>query len=72
MTSLPSGENAIAVAVGNSWLAVGTDSLTLRIMCLAGTQRQVLAIPGSLVCLAGFKEKLLVIFHKGVGMCFFF
>lgn len=67
VTSLPSGESAVAVAVGNSWLAVATDTNNLRIFCLAGTQRQVVAIPGSLVCLAGYKDKLLSIFHRGVG-----
>lgn len=68
MTSLPNGESAVAVAVGNSWLAVATDNFNLRIFCLAGTQRQVLATPGKLVCLAGYKDKLLVIFHCGVGL----
>lgn len=68
MTSLPSGESAVAVAVGSSWLAVGTDALNLRILCRAGTQRQVLALPGGFVCLAGFKDKLLVVFHRGVGL----
>lgn len=68
MTALPPGESAVAVAIGKSWLAVATDSLNLRILCIAGTQRQVLAVPGTLVCLAGHKDKLLVIFHRGVGL----
>ncbi|XP_034234395.1 WD repeat and HMG-box DNA-binding protein 1 [Thrips palmi] len=68
VTSLPSEESAVAVAVGHSWLAVATDSNNLRIFCLAGTQRQVLAIPGSLVCLTGYKDKLLSIFHRGIGL----
>lgn len=68
VTSLPSGESAVAVAVGHSWLAVATDSNNLRIFCLAGTQRQVLSIPGTLVCLAGCKDKLISIFHRGIGL----
>lgn len=67
MTTLPTGESALAVAVGKSWLAVATDTQNLRILCLAGSQRQVFAMPGQLVCLAGYKDKLLVIFHGGVG-----
>ncbi|KAK3930770.1 WD repeat and HMG-box DNA-binding protein 1 [Frankliniella fusca] len=68
MTTLPNGESAVAVAVGNSWLAVATDTHNLRLLCLAGTQRQVLATPGALVCLSGYKDKLLVVFHRGVGL----
>ena len=63
----PEGEDAVAVAIGDKWVAVATDKRNLRMFSNAGVQRSVHCIPGPVVCLAGLKNLLLVVYHSGVG-----
>ncbi|CAG2057194.1 unnamed protein product, partial [Timema podura] len=65
---LPEGEGALCVALGEGWLAVATDTRTLRIWTLCGSQREVVALPGPVLCLAGHKHKLIVVCHVGIGV----
>jgi len=65
--SLPEGESAVGIGIGADWFAVATSLRHLRVFGLAGTQRQVLSLPGPVVCLVGMNNKLMVIFHAGIG-----
>lgn len=67
-TSLPAGEEALALAVGESWLAVATSRRLLRVFSVAGLQRAVLSLPGPIVCMAGHGGKLLLAFHLAMGI----
>nr|CAD7398248.1 unnamed protein product [Timema poppensis] len=64
---LPEGEGALCVALGEGWLAAATDTRMLRIWTLCGSQREVVALPGPVLCLAGHKHKLIVVCHVGIG-----
>ncbi|PNF36311.1 hypothetical protein B7P43_G00541, partial [Cryptotermes secundus] len=65
---LPEGEEALAIAAGKGWLAVSTDTRNLRLFTVAGTQREVVSLPGPVVCVAGSRNRLLAIFHNGMGL----
>ncbi|XP_069678187.1 WD repeat and HMG-box DNA-binding protein 1 [Periplaneta americana] len=65
---LPEGEEALAISAGQGWVAVATDTRNLRIFTVAGTQREVISLPGPVVCLSGHRNKLLAIFHSGMGI----
>nr|CAD7397514.1 unnamed protein product [Timema cristinae] len=65
---LPEREGALCVALGEGWLAAATDTRMLRIWTLCGSQREVVALPGPVLCLAGHKHKLIVVCHVGIGV----
>nr|CAD7427825.1 unnamed protein product [Timema monikensis] len=65
---LPEGEGALCVALGEGWLAAATDTRMLRIWTLCGSQREVVTLPGPVLCLAGHKHKLIVVCHVGIGV----
>ncbi|XP_021932631.1 WD repeat and HMG-box DNA-binding protein 1 isoform X1 [Zootermopsis nevadensis] len=65
---LPEGEEALAIAAGKGWLAVATDTRNLRLFTVAGTQREVVSLPGPVVCVAGHRNRLLTVFHNGMGL----
>jgi hypothetical protein len=64
---LPEGEEALAIAAGKGWVAVATDTRNLRLFTVAGTQREVISLPGPVVCIVGHRNRLLVICHNGMG-----
>jgi hypothetical protein len=64
---LPEGEEVLAVASGKGWVAVATDTRNLRLFTVAGTQREVFSLPGPVVCVAGSRNRLLTVFHSGMG-----
>jgi len=66
-TSLPAGEEALALAVGEGWLAVATSRRLLRVFSVAGLQRAVLSLPGPIVCMSGHGSKLLLSYHLAMG-----
>jgi len=66
---LPEGEEALAIAAGKGWIAVATDTRNLRVFTVAGTQREVVSLPGPVVCVVGCRNRLLAIFHNGMGKC---
>ncbi|XP_075213131.1 chromosome transmission fidelity 4 isoform X2 [Lycorma delicatula] len=67
-TELPEDEEAVAVTAGIGWVAVATSMQTLRIFTLAGNQREVLSLPGPVVCLGGYKNILAATFHMSSGI----
>lgn len=52
-----------AVATGSSFVAVATDKRFLRVFTIGGVQRDILSLPGPVVCMSGHKEQLMVVFH---------
>ncbi|XP_050732101.1 WD repeat and HMG-box DNA-binding protein 1-like [Eriocheir sinensis] len=62
------GEDILALAVGTGWIAAATDRRNLRVFGTSGTQRELMALPGPVVCLAGLEDMLLVVCHSGVGV----
>lgn len=67
-TTLPLGEDALALAVGDSWVAVATSRRLLRLFSNSGLQRAVISLPGPIICLAGHGPKLFMAYHAGMGM----
>ena len=51
------------LAVGSSFAAVATDKRFLRVFTIGGVQRHIFSLPGPVVCMAGHKDKLMVVFH---------
>lgn len=66
--SLPEGEVIESVAVGVNWVAVATSMRQLRIFSAAGLQREILSLPGPVVCMSGYESQLIVAVHDGVGV----
>ncbi|XP_038044137.1 WD repeat and HMG-box DNA-binding protein 1-like [Patiria miniata] len=67
-TSLPKGENIKCLTLGRGWLAVATDKRLVRLFSIGGMQREILAIPGPVVCLAGHGNQLIIVYHAGTGV----
>lgn len=66
---LPEGEDALAVVANDTWIVVATDTRMLRIFSVAGTQREIISLPGPIVCLAAKNNKLAAVFHTGISEC---
>lgn len=66
-TNLPSGEEVLAICVGEFWIAAATSRRILRVFSLAGLQRGMVSIPGPIICLAGHGSKLFLSFHSAAG-----
>lgn len=64
-TRLPSGELALALAIGDKWSAVATSQRRLRLYGEAGGRLAVVALPGPVVALAGHGPLLAVVYHAG-------
>uniref|UniRef100_A0A671VXB3 WD repeat and HMG-box DNA-binding protein 1 n=1 Tax=Sparus aurata TaxID=8175 RepID=A0A671VXB3_SPAAU len=67
MVDLPNDEDVKALCLGQGWAAVATDALMLRLFSIGGVQREIISLPGPVVCLAGHGEQLLIIYHRGTG-----
>ena len=63
---LPGKEEVMAVCAGAGWVAAATDRRHLRLMTVSGMQREVLSLPGPVVALAGWGDRLMVAVH-GAG-----
>ncbi|XP_046676836.1 WD repeat and HMG-box DNA-binding protein 1-like isoform X1 [Homalodisca vitripennis] len=62
------GEEALCVAAGQGYVAVVTDTRLLRVFTTWGTQREVISLPGPVVCMAAHQHTLAVVFHSGLGL----
>jgi len=61
--TMPEGESIQAVATGSSFVAVATNKRFLRVFTIGGVQRDILSLPGPVVCMSGHKDQLMVAFH---------
>jgi chromosome transmission fidelity protein 4 len=66
-TTLPLGEDTLALAVGDSWVAVATSRRLLRLFSNSGLQRAIISLPGPIICLAGHGSKLFIAYHTSLG-----
>lgn len=62
-TTMPECEEIFAVAAGGNFVAVATDAGIIRFFTTMGTQREVVAVPGPVVALSAFDNKLVVAYH---------
>ena len=60
---LPGKEEVMAVCAGQGWVAAATDRRQLRLLTVSGMQREVLSLPGPVVALAGWADRLMVAVH---------
>nr|XP_020480838.1 WD repeat and HMG-box DNA-binding protein 1 isoform X2 [Monopterus albus] len=67
MVDLPRGEDAKALCLGQGWMAVATSTLMLRLFSIGGLQREIVSLPGPVVCLAGHGQQLLIVYHRATG-----
>lgn len=61
--SLPKGEDATCVAVGQTFVSVATTARRLRIFTQAGLQRDAIDLPGEAIALAARGSQLAVAWH---------
>ncbi|XP_041791961.1 WD repeat and HMG-box DNA-binding protein 1 [Chelmon rostratus] len=67
MVDLPKGEDVRALCLGQSWAAVATSTLMLRLFSIGGVQREIFSLPGPVVCMVGHGEQLLIVYHRAAG-----
>ncbi|XP_043118097.1 WD repeat and HMG-box DNA-binding protein 1 isoform X2 [Puntigrus tetrazona] len=67
IVDLPKGEDVRALCLGQSWAAVATSALMVRLFSIGGVQREIFSLPGAVVCMAGHGEQLLIVYHRGTG-----
>lgn len=64
---LPEEEEALCVAAGHGFVAMVTDKRMLRVFTTCGTQREVISLPGPVVCLTAHQQTLAVAYHSATG-----
>uniref|UniRef100_A0A1A9WIP5 Uncharacterized protein n=1 Tax=Glossina brevipalpis TaxID=37001 RepID=A0A1A9WIP5_9MUSC len=60
---LPDCEDVLAVVATTKLIAVATSMQFLRIFTITGTQREIISIPGPVVCLSGFENRIMLSYH---------
>lgn len=68
-TVLSEEEEALCVAAGQGFVAMVTDTRMLRVFTTCGTQREVISLPGPVVCLTAHQHSLAVVYHCATGRC---
>lgn len=63
-SELPNCEEVLAVGASDKLVAIATDSKNLRIFSVMGTLREVISIPGPVISVTGFDDKLMVVYHS--------
>ncbi|XP_075169114.1 chromosome transmission fidelity 4 [Haematobia irritans] len=61
---LPDCESVDALCASSRMVAVSTSMHFLRIFTVMGTQREVISLPGPVVCMAGYEDRILVCYHN--------
>ncbi|XP_025602291.2 WD repeat and HMG-box DNA-binding protein 1 [Athalia rosae] len=64
---LPRRESAICLAAGDSFVALTTNKRRLRLFTASGTQRQIIALPGSPIAMNALQNHLVVVYHTGTS-----
>lgn len=64
---LPQGEEVRALVLGQSWAAVATSTLLLRLFTIGGLQREVFSLSGAVVCVSAHGDQLCVVYQRGTG-----
>lgn len=61
---LPDCESVEAICATSKMVAAVSNLHFLRIFTIMGTQREVISIPGPVVCMAGYEDRILVCYHS--------
>ncbi|XP_076442996.1 WD repeat and HMG-box DNA-binding protein 1-like [Babylonia areolata] len=67
-TTMPDGEVIRAVAAGEGWVAAVTSCRNVRLFTVGGVQLSTFTLPGPVVCLTGHRQRLMAIYHAGMGI----
>lgn len=62
--SMPNCEEILAVAASSKLVAVATDTRSLRIFSVMGTQREMISLSGPVLALAAHEDRILVAYHR--------
>lgn len=65
---LPNCEDILAVAASEKLVVVATDTRFLRVFSFMGNQREIVSLPGPVVGLASYKNKILAVYHSGISV----
>lgn len=65
--TMPDCEGIIGVAAGDAFVAVATDSNFLRFFTTMGTQREVISVPGKIVCISAYGNKIIAAYHTSTS-----
>lgn len=61
--TMPECEEIIGIATGDEFVAVATSYDYIRLFTTMGTQREVISVPGPIVCTSAYGNKLVVVYH---------
>lgn len=61
--TMPDCEEIIGIATGDAFVAVATSADYIRLFTTMGTQREVISVPGLIVCTSALGNKLVVVYH---------
>lgn len=61
---MPNCEEILCVAASEKLVAVATDARYLRLFSAMGNQREVLSLPGPVVALSAYADRILVAYHS--------
>lgn len=61
-------EEAELVAIGDTWVAVGTNKQYVRIISHSGIQKFVLSLAGPCVTMVGYQSVCAIVFHDGIPL----
>lgn len=64
---LPENEEGHCIAAGDNFVALSTSRRNLRIFTVGGTQREIIALPGSVIAMNGLRNALIIAYHNGIG-----
>lgn len=65
---LAAKEEAVLVAVGDTWVAVATNKQYVRLISHTGIQLFILSLGGPVVSMVGHAHQLAIVFHDGVPL----
>ncbi|KAM7345136.1 chromosome transmission fidelity 4 [Cochliomyia hominivorax] len=60
---LPDCESVEAICATSKMVAAVSNLQFLRIFTVMGTQREIITIPGPVVCVAGYEDRILICYH---------
>jgi len=65
---LPTGEDAIALAIGDTWVAVATSKQYIRIISYGNIQKFIFSMESPVVSMVGHGNLLAVVYHRSAAL----
>lgn len=65
-STMPECEEIQGIAASANFVAVATDAKVVRFFTTLGTQREVIAIPGPVVCISADENRLAVVYNSSI------